>query len=960
MTVQGKELEMITKPYGNIIEENVVLMDIPLAGRQKVGKAFAISMAPFELPGLFVFDLATSVPFSMLDFQAPDLNWSVFWWQIMTETNGAKISSRLIEYPWGFDGITLEKCLEEAYTGNRKEAMRRANRLLKSANSDRQTGFTVAIRAYLALGEIEKARAAIHTYAEKAFGWPVYTPTDLLCMIPVFGLLPAIGADEAWAFARDATSFSLLVRLMLDSGYSGLLDDEVTASLHSINGSFPWQKGIDLVTVDMVTANNEEKYEKTLEIAAARLAKVENRYIKNKKKDAHDFNKIYLGAALPAALLPTPLYFYMGYNYCYKYPFDHFVQPDKYTLAMGYLEQIRALCALGRISETKTILAKLDEVTRDRDWARWIYKDGAFLSALHSGDFNRAAKIDRELIKYSLEKAQFNRLLSYGKRRGLAFEDAGRPDFALKSYLGVLDAFDSLYKIAGEDSALSENFNKQNLPFYHRVIDLMVRLNKSPEEVLMITERTKSRMLSQVLLARAGEASGIIHEHREEYRKLLAKHRAQKMQAAALTSPEKRERAKKSVEHIQAKMRRIQKLSGEKGGARTGVLAEMRKEDLISAVGTADSALVYWIGDSYSLGFWIDSSEGKAKVRMWKMPGQSYFQKLVGDYRKLLKNPETEPLNSQAGQELAKLLIPDINVKGRVLVVPDKELYLLPFEALPLKGRYMVSATNVSYMPSLSVALALKTQKRSQAPQTLLALADPAFPAEGKSKKRGIVQAFERSGISLVSLPGTRREVKAIKRVFPDATLLTDVNATESNFRTTKPAEYRYIHFATHGLLGDEITGLGEPSLALAEPKRGWSKREDGFLSASEIVNLELSADLVCLSACNTAAGKLSSGDGVSSLATAFLNAGAKGVVVSTWSVADVATAELMADFYHNLSKGDITSQALRKAKLTLMGNQRTPTVTQRGVGGTRMVGTSGYVHPFYWSPFIHIGSHSD
>jgi len=186
MTVKGQVLEEMTKPYGNIIEENVALMDIPLIGTQKDAKALATAIAPLELPVFFVFDLATSVPFSLLDFQMPDLNWSVMYWHAMTETNGAKFSSRMIAYPWGFDGISLEKCMEEAYTGNRKEAMRRADRLLKSANSDQQTGFTVAIRAYLALGEIEKARAAIHTYAEKAFGWPVYTPTDLLCMIPLF------------------------------------------------------------------------------------------------------------------------------------------------------------------------------------------------------------------------------------------------------------------------------------------------------------------------------------------------------------------------------------------------------------------------------------------------------------------------------------------------------------------------------------------------------------------------------------------------------------------------------------------------------------------------------------------------------------------------------------------------------------------------------------------------------
>lgn len=132
------------------------------------------------------------------------------------------------------------------------------------------------------------------------------------------------------------------------------------------------------------------------------------------------------------------------------------------------------------------------------------------------------------------------------------------------------------------------------------------------------------------------------------------------------------------------------------------------------------------------------------------------------------------------------------------------------------------------------------------------------------------------------------------------------------------------------------MTGLEEPALALTRPPGRAGRHEDGFLTASEIGQLVLNAELVTLSACDTARGELSSGDGIASLASAFLASGARGVVVTTWSVADEATEERMEAFYEGLTAGLAPPQALRAAKLRLLrgGTGSGPGSGERGVRG--------------------------
>jgi len=140
---------------------------------------------------------------------------------------------------------------------------------------------------------------------------------------------------------------------------------------------------------------------------------------------------------------------------------------------------------------------------------------------------------------------------------------------------------------------------------------------------------------------------------------------------------------------------------------------------------------------------------------------------------------------------------------------------------------------------------------------------------------------------------------------------------------------YRYIHFATHGILDEQHPARSGLALSAAAGK------EDGILQVNEIADLRLHADLVTLSACNTGLGELVSGEGMLGLVRAFLYAGASSVAVSLWNVNDAATAALMKDFYRGLSRGLQSDRALRRAKIELLHQDN-----------------AVWRHPHYWAAF--------
>ena len=234
------------------------------------------------------------------------------------------------------------------------------------------------------------------------------------------------------------------------------------------------------------------------------------------------------------------------------------------------------------------------------------------------------------------------------------------------------------------------------------------------------------------------------------------------------------------------------------------------------------------------------------------------------------------------------------NDRDRIIFVPQGSLLLVPFAALQDKnGTFLIQRHTLQIAPSIQSLSLLKPIQNLQ-PNPLIVGNPSPMP-----------QDFD-------PLPGSETEATAIAALL-HTTAITGKNATKRNI-LTRLSSASLIHLATHGIL-DERQGL-ESAIVLASSNR--ASRPDELLTASEILDLNLTASLVVLSACNTGRGKIT-GDGVIGLSRSFLSAGVPSVVVSLWQVPDAPTSTLMIAFYQNLIQKMDKAQALRQAMLTTL-----------------------------------------
>ena len=274
----------------------------------------------------------------------------------------------------------------------------------------------------------------------------------------------------------------------------------------------------------------------------------------------------------------------------------------------------------------------------------------------------------------------------------------------------------------------------------------------------------------------------------------------------------------------------------------------------------------------------------------------------------------------------------------RLLVVTDGMLQYVPFSALPVPGRgapvvpLLVEHEIVS-LPSASVlgVLRRETQSRPEAAKAVAVFADPVFEVDDpRLRTRG---RPDRKSERWPRLPATRHEAAAIMAAAPPGLALTKSGVDASRAAALEPglAQYRIVHFATHGIVDNENPGLSGLILSLYDEK---GQAQDGFLRLHDIYNLRLPAELVVLSACSTALGKQVKGEGLTGMVRGFFYAGAKRVVASLWKVDDEATGELMQRFYVEMLQAKRSpAAALREAQLHMWRKDR-------------------WRAPFYWAAF--------
>ncbi len=265
------------------------------------------------------------------------------------------------------------------------------------------------------------------------------------------------------------------------------------------------------------------------------------------------------------------------------------------------------------------------------------------------------------------------------------------------------------------------------------------------------------------------------------------------------------------------------------------------------------------------------------------------------------------PSQTEKLQFLHKLLIEPIadllpsDPNDKVIFIPQDDLFLVPFPALQDRaGKSLIEKHTILTAPAIQVLELTRQHAETRLISSVrnLVVGNPTMPS--------VPPAPGEPPQQLVPLPGAEREAFAIAPLLNTKPIAGN-QATKAFIVKLLP-KARIIHLATHGLL-DNIRGL-DSAIALAP-----SGDDNGLLTAEEILNFKLNAELVVLSACNTGRGKIT-GDGVVGLSRALISAGTPSVIVSLWSVPDAPTASLMAEFYQNLQKNPDKARALRSAML--------------------------------------------
>ncbi|NEO88206.1 MAG: CHAT domain-containing protein [Spirulina sp. SIO3F2] len=289
-------------------------------------------------------------------------------------------------------------------------------------------------------------------------------------------------------------------------------------------------------------------------------------------------------------------------------------------------------------------------------------------------------------------------------------------------------------------------------------------------------------------------------------------------------------------------------------------------------------------------------------------PRDPQKQKLTDDDQLLRK------LHSLLIEPIADLLPQDPT--ERVIFIPQGSLFLVPFPALKnATGDYLIQNHTILTAPSIQTLSLTRTQKQ-QSPlgDGALIVGNPTMPS--------IAPDFGETPQPLTQLPGAEQEAKAIADLLN--TNAVTGNAAQKSAMVAQMQDAELIHLATHGLL-DDIRGIGS-AIALApdpnfQPEPG---QVNGLLTAEEIFDLNLKADLVVLSACDTGRGRIT-GDGVVGLSRSFIAAGVPSVLVSLWQVPDAPTAQLMTEFYRQREQAGDNAQALRQAMLQTLARHPEP-----------------------------------
>lgn len=551
----------------------------------------------------------------------------------------------------------------------------------------------------------------------------------------------------------------------------------------------------------------------------------------------------------------------------------------------------------------------------------------------------RSAAMARELGK----------LRDVARARAVAAEACtalGRLPEAERAYREAIDTTEALRLTAGGGERVQAQFLGDKLSAYHGITRLLVEQGKH-EDALRFAEQAKGRVLVDVLQGGRTRVTKTMTPARQEeerrLREMLSHANLRLAEVPYGASEETLARMRRDVSDARLAYEQfVATLFNESPQTKLqrGALGETTIETVSAIVRGDDTAIIEYTRTSQGVIASVIRHRGGA-VRVISRVLAVTPAELSTSIAAFSTAVATKDLRFAAASRTLyeSVLAPiagEIAGAAHLIVIPDGPLWSLPFEALrDHRGEYLIEQADITYAPSIAayaaMARARDARARSAAP-SILALGNPGG-SSGEPPAATAV-SFLRSD-ALGPLPDSETEVRRIVALYGGNTsrMYVGVNASEKRIRD-EAGTYDVVHIASHAVTDPENPMY---SYLMLTPERAGG--DDGRLEAWEIANLELRADLVVLSACETARGQFLDGEGIIGLSWAWFLAGAPAAVLSRWKVDSAATAELMVSFYENLARQDVAeAAALRQAAISMLRGKR-------------------YRHPFYWAAFQMIGA---
>jgi CHAT domain-containing protein len=467
-------------------------------------------------------------------------------------------------------------------------------------------------------------------------------------------------------------------------------------------------------------------------------------------------------------------------------------------------------------------------------------------------------------------------------RLSLSDNDLTTASFYLKESIKEIEKNRSTISL--EATKIGYFANKQKV--YSDLVAVLLRQNNISEAYENV-EKAKSRALVDVLASKKQFGN----QSTKKSNRLLAELDQVELESLQLASNTNRTRSVEIQKNMEATDKQLSSLISVKSTTASEIQSKLKKNEV----------LVEYYGNNENYFIFILTKNSIKSVKI----NSSNLESLVTNYRAALSTRDSKKYKS-ASKTLYNTVIKPVKhlIKGKKLtVVPHGSLHYVPFASLWDGKRYLVQNYQIRILPSASVLEFLQKKVENKA-GNLLILGNPDL------------------GDPQYDLPAAQEESLRLAKRVKGSKVLLRKKATETALKKYG-SSFKNIHFAMHGLFEAEKPLTS--GLFLAP-----DSENDGRLTVSELYDLDLNADLVTLSACETALGETKSGDDVIGFTRGFLYAGANSIVSSLWEVDDIATRDLMLRFYKEL-KSNNKARALQKAQLRVMKK---------------------YPHPYYWAAF--------